>query len=116
MTVSTTDIANQALVKAGVKTFDNTVDSAVIAQVKKNLVNLYNLLYARGIVSWDLDSIPDHAVGSIVSELAWHIRNDFSIPDNKKVDLRVEQQQARADLQALEEVPANDEPTVINAY
>jgi hypothetical protein len=116
MTVSTTEIANKALVRIGVKTFDNTVDSAVIAQVKSNLDDLYNLLYARDIVSWDLDSIPDHAVGSIVSELAWHIRDDFGIPDNKKVSLLGAQQQARADLQALEEIPHNSEPTVINAY
>ncbi len=116
MTVSTTEIANKALVRIGVKTFDNTADAAVIAQVKSSLNDLYNLLYARDIVSWDLDSIPDHAVGPIVSELAWQIRDDFSIPDSKKISLLSAQQQARADLQALEEVPANDEPTVINAY
>lgn len=116
MTVSTTEIANRALTRIGVKTFDNAVDDAVIAQVKSSLDDLYNLLFALEIVSWDLDSIPDKSVGSMVSELAWHIRDDFSIPDNKKMSLMNAQRQARADLQSLEEVPDNGEPTVINAY
>lgn len=116
MTISTTEIVNKTLTRIGVKTFDNTIDAAVSEQVKSSLQDVYNLLYAREIISWDLDSIPDEAVGSMVAELAWHVRDDFSIPTDRKASLQADKLQARADLQSLEEVPDNGQPAQFDAY
>jgi len=116
MTVSKTEIVNKTLTRIGIKTFDNTIDAAVSEQVKSSLDDVYYLLYNRDIISWDLDSIPDEAVGSIVAELAWHVRDDFSIPTDRKASLQADKLQARADLQSLEEVPDNGEPTNFDAY
>ena len=116
MTASTSDIANKALTRIGVKTPDNAVDAAILNQVKGSLDDLYNTLFTKRIVKWDLDSIPDDSVGLIVDELAWYIRDDFSLPDSKKQSLQVAQLSARGDLYELATVPDNGEPAEIQAY
>ena len=116
MTASKTDIANKALTRIGVRTPDNAVDAAVLNQVKGSLDDLYNLLFTRRIVKWDLDSIPDDSVGPIVDELAWYIRDDFSLPDSKKQSLQVAQAVARGDLYELASVPDNGEPAEMQGY
>ena len=116
MTASTTDIANRALTRIGVRTPDNAVDAAVLTQVKTSLNDLYNTLFTKRVVKWDLDAIPDDSVGLIADELAWYIRDDFSLPDSKKQSLQVAQASARSDLYELASVPDNGKPAEIQAY
>ena len=66
MTVSTTDIANRALTRLGIKTFDNAVDAGIYEQITTSLTDLYEELYAVGTIDWQLNSIPAAAVGSCV--------------------------------------------------
>ena len=116
MTASTTDIANKALTRIGVRTPDNAVDAAILEQVRGSLTDLYSSLFTRRVVKWDLDSIPDDSVGLMVDELAWYIRDDFSLPDSKKQSLQIAQASARGDLYELASIPDNGEPAEMQGY
>lgn len=108
-----TDIANKALTRIGVKTFDNAVDAGVLAQVKGSLTDLHELFVSlpTPLANWELDAIPSAAVGPLVDELAWYIRDDFTVPPSKVQSLMAAQQAARRALYALIEIPYDGEPT-----
>ena len=55
--------------------------------------------------------IPSAAVGPLVDELAWYIRDDFTVPPSKVKSLMAAQQAARRALYALIEIPYDGEPT-----
>ena len=115
---TTTDIANKALTRIGVKTFDNAVDAGIMAQVKGSLTDLHEMLISlpTPVVDWELDNIPPSAVAPLVAELAWYIRDDFSVPDNKVASLQAAQIGARMALQALIHTPDNGEPAEATYY
>lgn len=113
-----TEIANKALTRIGVKTFDNAVDAGVLAQVLSSLTDLHEMLIdlPNPPINWDLDDIPPSAVGPLVDELAWYVRDDFSLPEAKKTSLQVAQQVARVTLYTLMHIPDDGAQTEINAY
>jgi hypothetical protein len=113
-----TDICNKALARIGVKTFDNAVDAGILAQTLGALTDLHETLIdlPTPVVDWELEDIPPSAVGPLVDELAWYIRDDFSIPEAKKQSLQAAQIVARITLQTLTHQPDDGEPTEINAY
>lgn len=115
---TTTDIANKALTRIGVKTFDNAVAADVMAQAKSALTDLHEMLISlpTPVVDWELTAIPSAAVGPLVDELAWYIRDDFMVPQSRLQSLQVAQTAARMALQALIQIPDNGEPVEINAY
>jgi|TARA_R110002096_G_scaffold364909_1_gene558006 hypothetical protein len=116
MTVSTTDIANRALTRLGIKTFDNAVDAGIYEQITTSLTDLYEELYAVGTIDWQLNSIPAAAVGSFVNELCWYVRDDFAIPEAKKASLQVAQRTARGQLETITETPDDGEPTESDSF
>ena len=111
-----TDIANRALARIGVKTPDNAVDAAILEKATDALTDLHANLFERNVLNWYLTSIPAHSVGPLVDELAWYLRDDFSIPDAKKVSLQAAQQAARADLYSFIEVKAAAESSETTYY
>ena len=52
----------------------------------------------------------------MVDELAWYIRDDFSLPDSKKQSLQIAQASARGDLYELASIPDNGEPAEMQGY
>lgn len=113
---TTTDIANRALMRIGVKTFDNAAESGPIAAVIVSLNGLYSTLLSKSVIRFSLDDIPEDAEEPLVDELAYRIRNDFAVPTETKVDLQSAQLQARADLYSMSEVKSTDAPAEILFY
>lgn len=115
---TTTDIANKALTRIGVRTFDNAVDPGVLAQTVSALTDLHEVLISlpHPVVNWELDSIPSDSVGPLVDELAWYIRDDFTVPQAKLQSLQAAQVAARATLYALIEQPDDGEPTPVTSF
>ena len=111
-----TDIVNRALARIGVKTPDNAVDAAILDKATDALTDLHANLFQRNIINWYVASIPSHSVGPMVDELAWYLRDDFSVPDAKKVSLQAAQQAARADLYSFIEVKAADESAEVTYF
>lgn len=115
---TTTDIANKALTRIGVRTFDNAVSAGVLAQTVSALTDLHEIMVSmpNRVVDFELSAIPARAVGPLTDELAWYIRDDFSIPDSKKQSLQAAQIVARGQLYAFIEKPDDGEPVQVQSF
>jgi len=115
---TTTDIANKALTRIGVRTFDNAVDAGTLSQAVDALTDLHETMVSmpNRVVDFELDAIPARAVGPLVDELAWYIRDDFSVPESKKQSLQAAQIVARGQLYAFIEKPDDGEPTQADSF
>lgn len=115
---TTTDIANKALTRIGVRTFDNAVDAGTLSQTVDALTDLHETMVSmpNPVVNWELDAIPSRCVGPLVDELAWYIRDDFSVPDAKMQSLQAAQIVARGQLYAFIEKPDDGEPVQVTSF
>ena len=104
---TTTDIAKKVAVRIGIIAPDETLESKDESGLKSSLTDLHEVLIDQRIVRWELDAIPSRAVSSLVSELAWYVRDDYDIPSQKVQSLQLAQSEARRDLYAQSSIPYN---------
>ena len=114
--ITDTDIVSKALVRVGVKSIGDAVDSATQSTASEALESLHATLQREPVLDWELDSIPPEAVQSLVDELAWELRNDFDVPTEKLISLQAAQANARRNLQLQYQIPQGADPVPIESF
>jgi hypothetical protein len=113
---TTTDIAKKTAIRLGIISPLETLEAEDESSLKGSLTDLHEALLDDVVVRWELTAIPDKAVGALVSELAWYVRDDFDIPPAKMQSLQVAQVEVRTVLLRQVEIPYNGEPLRADYY
>mgnify|MGYP000194349437 CR=1 FL=1 len=113
---TTTDIAKKTAVRIGIIAPDETLEAQDESSLKSSLTNMHEALIDDNVIRWELDAIPGKAVGALISELAWYVRDDFDLPVAKIQSLQLSQVEARKTLNRQYMIPYNGEAAEVSYY
>lgn len=99
-------IRNRTLRKLRALEPGETPDTDTVTDVEQGYDELYDFLVSKKAVTWDSDDdIPNDAAEFVVKMLAYHLADDFSVPEAKVQRMRIEAYGIpNADLGALGEL------------
>lgn len=105
-----TDIRNRVLKKLRVLAAGESADADDAAVVDAAVAEKHEQLINRGLVAWDVDSVPPYAVGPFVTIVAAECCDEFGVPEGRTVRLVAQGQLAEQELAKQVAGPRADEP------
>ena len=73
-------------------------------------------LLARGAIRWDLDAIPAGAEDAFINVACYRLRNDYSIPQDRRLELAQDYHSAMIELYAQNSIEYDGEPVKAEYY